>query len=49
MMYKTLEEAVIAAQELCETLESYVKITLCPEGKGYELFGTGELVKTVKG
>ena len=47
-MYKTLEEAVVAAKEMCEVLETYVKITLCPEGTGYELFGTGKFVMNVK-
>jgi len=48
MVYKSLEEAVVAAKIMCETLETYVKITLCPEGTGYELFGTGKFVINVK-
>jgi hypothetical protein len=48
MIYETKEEAVIAAKLMCETLETYVRITLCPNGKGYELFGTGEFVMNVK-
>jgi len=46
MIYKTLEEAVTAAKEMCEVLETYVKITKCESG--YELFGTGEFVMEVK-
>jgi len=47
MIYKTLEEAVAAAKEMCEALETYVKITKGLKG-GYELFGTGEFVMEVK-
>lgn len=46
MIYKTLEEAVKAAEELSDALETVVKITKC-EG-GYELFGMGEVVQTIK-
>ena len=46
MIYKSIEEAILAAKEMCEVLETYVKITKCD--KGYELFGTGELVMNVK-
>jgi len=45
MIYETLEEAVAAAKELCEVLETYVKITKCQ--KGYELFGTGDFVMEI--
>jgi hypothetical protein len=48
MVYKTLEEAVVAAKIMCETLETYVRVTIAPEGNGYELFGTGSCVQTVK-
>ena len=48
-MYKTIEEAKIAAKEMCEALETNVKITVAPDDKGYELFGTGEIVIEVKG
>ncbi len=46
MIYKDLESAIVAAKEMCETLETYVKITKAKGG--YELFGTGTLVETVK-
>jgi hypothetical protein len=49
IMYGTIEEAVEAAEEMCEALETHVKITVAPENKGYELFGTGELVMEIKG
>lgn len=45
-VFETLEEAIAGAKELCEVMETYVKITKC-EG-GYELFGTGEFVMEVK-
>ena len=47
MIYETLEEAIGAAKNMCEVLETYVKITKVLEG-GYELFGTGEVVMEVK-
>jgi len=47
VIYETLEEAVVAAKELCEVMETYVKITKGLKG-GYELFGTGEFVMEVK-
>lgn len=47
MIYETLEEAIVAAKELCEAMETYVKITKALKG-GYELFGTGEFVMEVK-
>jgi len=47
-MYYNLEEAELAAKEMCEALETNVKITAAPEGQGYELFGTGELIMEVK-
>ena len=46
MIYKSIEEAILAAKEMCEVLETYVKITKCD--KGYELFGTGEFVMEIK-
>lgn len=46
MIYPTLEAAIEAAKEMCITLETYVKITECE--KGFELFGTGELVMEIK-
>ena len=39
MIYETIEEAIAAAKDLCEAMETYVKITKC--AKGYELFGMG--------
>ena len=44
-IYETLEEAVVAAKSLCESMETNVKITKCKEG--YELFGNGEFVMTI--
>lgn len=46
MIYKTLEEAEVAARELCEAMETIVKITKT-EG-GYDLFGIGEVVKVIE-
>lgn len=46
MIYETLEDAVAAAKEFAEVLETIVKITKA-EG-GYELFGNGEVVETIK-
>lgn len=46
MIYKTLEEAITAAKELCLAMETYVKITKCKTG--YELFGNGEFIMEVK-
>ena len=46
MIYKTLEEAIVAAKEMCRVLETYVKITECETG--YELFGTGDFVLEIK-
>lgn len=46
MIYKELEEAVIAAKEMCLVMDTYVKITKAENG--YELFGTGALVIEVK-
>ena len=45
LIYDTIEEAIVAAKELCEAMDTYVKITKC--AKGYELFGTGEFVMEV--
>jgi hypothetical protein len=44
-IYETIDEAVVAAKELCEAMETIVKITKCKEG--YELFGNGEIVMTI--
>ena len=46
MIYKTLEDAILAAKKMCLDLETIVKITIAPEG-GYELFGTGEMVMEI--
>jgi hypothetical protein len=46
MIYETLDEAIAAAIEFAETLETIVKITKA-EG-GYELFGSGEVVEIIK-
>ena len=46
MIYETLEEAIAAAQEFSEVMETVVKITKC-EG-GYEFFGMGEIVQVIE-
>lgn len=46
MIYKTLEEAIVAAKELCSALETYVKITEAVGG--YELFGNGKFIMEIK-
>ena len=46
MIYVTIEEARAAAADLCESLETIVKITKCDGG--YELFGNGELVEIIE-
>ena len=48
MIYKTLEDAIAAAKGFADAfdMDGCVKITSAPEG-GYELFGTGKLVKLV--
>ena len=46
MIYETIEEAVAAAKELVDAMDTYVKITKAPKG-GFELFGTGEFVMEV--
>jgi len=46
MIYKTLEEAIAAAEELADAMETYVEITKTE--KGYELFGIGEVVKVIE-
>lgn len=46
MVYETLEEAIAAAEELAEAMETIVKITKAE--KGYELFGIGEVVKIIE-
>lgn len=47
MIYNTLEEAEAAAIELAEAVETIVKITKTKDGK-YELFGSGDVVKTIE-
>ena len=47
MNYETLEEAVIAAKNMVENLETIVKITLEDNGK-YQLFGNGKVVQVVE-
>tara|TARA_B100000902_G_scaffold227086_1_gene215642 strand:- start:397 stop:540 length:144 start_codon:yes stop_codon:yes gene_type:complete len=46
MIYETLDEAIAAAKEMCQALDTYVKITKCTTG--YELFGTGDFVLEIK-
>ena len=46
MIYETIEEAIAAVKELCEAMDTYVKITKAPKG-GFQLFGTGEFVMEV--
>jgi len=48
MIYETLEDAIKGAKEFADAfdMDGFVKITETPDG-GYELFGTGELVKLV--
>jgi hypothetical protein len=46
MIYKTLDEAIVAAKELSEAMETVVKITET-EG-GYELFGMGKVVMIIE-
>ena len=46
MIYKKMKDAVEAAKDMCETLDTYVKITKAKDV--YELFGTGDLILTVK-
>jgi hypothetical protein len=43
----TIEEAVTAAKEMGDALDTYVTITKAVP-KGYELFGTGEFVMEIK-
>ena len=45
-VYEDLDVATAAAKEMCAVLETYVEITKAENG--YELFGTGAVVKTVK-
>jgi len=46
MIYKTLDEAIVAANELADAMETIVKIT---ETKGgYELFGMGNVVMIIE-
>jgi hypothetical protein len=48
LIYKTLQEAIESAKEFADAfeMEGCVKITRAVGG-GYELFGTGELVKII--
>ena len=48
MIYKTLEEAIAAAQEFADAfdMQRFVKVSSVAEG-GYELFGSGETVLLV--
>lgn len=46
VIYETIEEAIVAAKELVDAMDTYVKITKAPKG-GFELFGTGEFVMEV--
>ena len=47
MMYETLEEAVVAAKELMNAIDTVVKITLEDNGK-YMLFGNGKVVQVIE-
>lgn len=47
MMYETIEEAIIAAQELMCSLDTVVKITKEDNGM-FMLFGHGEVVKVIE-
>ena len=46
MIYETLEEAIEAAEEFSEVMETIVKITKCDGG--YEFFGMGEVVQVIE-
>ena len=46
MIYKTIEEAIVAAKELADAIPTVVKITKAKHG--FELFGTGENIMTIK-
>ena len=48
MIYQSLEDAIKGAREFADAfdMDGCVKITETPDG-GYELFGTGNLVKLV--
>ena len=46
LIYDTIEEAIVAAKELCEAMDTYVKITKAPKG-GFQLFGAGEFVMEI--
>ena len=48
MIYESLEDAIKGAKEFADAfdMDGFVKITETPDG-GYELFGTGKLVKLV--
>lgn len=47
-VYRTLEEAILHAEGFADAfdMQGCVRITHAPEG-GFELFGTGKLVKLV--
>lgn len=47
MLYDTLDEAIVAAEELMDALDTLVKITEAPNGK-FELFGSGKLIMVVE-
>jgi|TARA_R110000868_G_scaffold231915_1_gene485361 hypothetical protein len=47
MVYENLEDAITDAKELCDVMETYVKITKGLKG-GFELFGSGEFIMEIK-
>ena len=47
MTYDTLEEAVVAAKELMNAMDTVVKITKEDNGK-YMLFGNGKVVQVIE-
>ena len=47
MMYETIEEAIVAAQEILCSLDTVVKITKEDNGM-FALFGNGEVVKVIE-
>ena len=47
MMYETIEEALVAAQELMCSLDTVVKITEEDNGM-FALFGNGKVVKVIE-
>lgn len=48
MIYKTIEDAIRSAKQFADAfdMDGYVKITEV-EGVGFELFGTGKLLKII--